>query len=93
MTRLPNPLDALPGNPFLYLPESNVMLNIRRIALLSFEGAPERPTCTVYIDGNIPPLKLHGRDVERVAETLHIDFQAMQTDLQQTQYPKKSPEL
>lgn len=92
MTRNTHSLEDLPGVPFLYLPDSNVMVNVPKIALITFEGPPESPSCTIHLEGDIPALSLHGKDVERLTATLHIDYQAMQTDLQQAQSMRKIPE-
>lgn len=76
------PLNSPSEPQFLYLSESNSMLNLGMIGLITFEGAAESPSSIVHLVGNIPPLVVHGRDVVRLAETLHIDLQAVQTHLQ-----------
>jgi hypothetical protein len=78
------PFNPFPEGRFLYLPESNAMLNLEMIGLITFEGAAGDPSCVVHISGDIPPLVLRGKDIERLATALHIDFQAVQTDLQQS---------
>jgi len=77
-----DPLNLSPEGQFLYLAESNSMLNLGMIGLITFEGAAESPSSVVHLGGNIPPLVLHGRDVVWLAEALHIDLQAVQTRLQ-----------
>ena len=91
MTQPQNILGESPGDHFLYLPTNNSMVNIERIALITFDGPPEQPSCTVHLEGHIPPLNLHGKDVERLTEVLHLDFQAIQTDLQKTQTAQIPP--
>lgn len=81
-----------PKAQFLYLSESNSMLNLDRIALIAFEGAAEAPSSVVHVGGNIPPLVLHGKDVMRLAEALHIDLQAVQTHLQQAKASQGTPD-
>ena len=90
MSNHETPFNPFPEERFLYLPESNTMLNLEMIGLITFEGAAEDPSCVVHIGGNIPPLALHGKDIERLATALRIDFQAVQTDLQQAHTSRKS---
>lgn len=89
MNQIEKPFNPFPEERFLYLPDSNTMLNLEMIGLITFAGPPEDPSCVVHIGGNIPPLALHGKDIERLATALRIDFQAVQTDLQQAHTCRK----
>lgn len=84
-----HPSDHLDG--FIYLPESNALVNVKMISLIRFSGAPDSPVCNLYVGCNNLPLELLGRDVSRLLEFLHIDFQAVQTNLQQSHAGKDSP--
>jgi len=69
---------------FIYLPESNALVNLKMISLIRFSGSAETPACNLYVGCNNLPVELRGRDVARLLEFMHIDFQAVQTDLQQS---------
>ena len=77
------PFNPFPEDRFLYLPGSNIMLNLEMIGMIAFAGEAGSPSCVVHMGGNVPELSLHGRDIERLATALRIDFQAVQTGLQQ----------
>jgi len=92
MNHQENSFNPFPEDRFLYLPESNTMLNLEMIALITFEGAADKPSCVVHLGSRIPPLTLQGKDIERLAAALRVDFRAIQTDLQQSHTCRKPPQ-
>jgi hypothetical protein len=69
---------------FVYLPESNALLNLSLVSMVRFSGAAESPTCIVHFGCGSASLELEGGDIARLMEILQVDLQAVQVDLQRT---------
>lgn len=67
---------------FVYLRESNTVLNLGLVGMMRFSGSAESPTCMVHFGCGGISLELHGGDLARLMELLQIDLQAVQVDLQ-----------
>jgi len=67
---------------FVYLRESNTLLNLGLVGMMRFSGAAESPTCVVHFAYGGNSLELRGGDLARLMELLQIDLQAVQVDLQ-----------
>jgi hypothetical protein len=67
---------------FVYLRESNTLLNLGLVGMMRFSGAAESPTCMVHFGCGSSSLELRGGDLARLMELLQIDLQAVQVDLQ-----------
>jgi hypothetical protein len=67
---------------FVYLRESNTLLNLGLVGMMRFSGAAESPTCVVHFAYGGSSLELRGGDLARLMELLQIDLQAVQVDLQ-----------
>jgi len=67
---------------FIYLPESNALLNLSLVSMVRFSGAAESPTCVVHFGCGSASLELRGGDIPRLMELLQVDLQAVQVDLQ-----------
>jgi hypothetical protein len=66
---------------FVYLRESNTLLNLGLVGMMRFSGAAESPTCMVHFGCGGSSLELRGGDLARLMELLQIDLQAVQVDL------------
>jgi hypothetical protein len=69
---------------FVYLPESNALVNLSLVSTVRFSGAAESPTCIVHFGCGSTSLELQGGDIVRLMELLQVDLQAVQVDLQRT---------
>ncbi len=67
---------------FVYLPESNALVNLSLVSMVRFSGAAESPTCIVHFGSGSTSLELRGGDIARLMEFLQVDLQAVQVDLQ-----------
>jgi hypothetical protein len=67
---------------FVYLRESNTLLNLELVGMMRFSGDAESPTCMVHFGCGGTSLELRGGDLARLMELLQIDLQAVQVDLQ-----------
>jgi hypothetical protein len=67
---------------FVYLPDSNALINLSLVSLVHFSGAAASPTCTVHLGCGTSPIELQGGDIARLMELLQVDLQAVQVDLQ-----------
>ena len=67
---------------FVYLPESNALVNLSLVSMVRFSGAAESPTCIVHFGSGSASLELRGGDIARLMEFLQVDLQAVQVDLQ-----------
>jgi len=67
---------------FVYLPDSNALVNLSLVSMVRFSGAAESPTCTLHFGCANTSLELRGGDAARLMEILQVDLQAVQVDLQ-----------
>jgi hypothetical protein len=67
---------------FVYLPDSNALVNLSLVSLVRFSGAAASPTCVVHLGCGATSIELRGGDIARLLELLQVDLQAVQVDLQ-----------
>jgi hypothetical protein len=67
---------------FVYLPDSNALINLSLVSLVHFSGPALSPTCMVHLGCGTSPIELRGGDIARLMEFLQVDLQAVQVDLQ-----------
>jgi hypothetical protein len=67
---------------FVYLPDSNALLNVSFVSLVRFSGAAASPTCVVHLGCGTTSIELRGGDIARLLELLQVDFHAVQVHLQ-----------
>lgn len=77
---------------FVYLPESNALVNLSLVSMVLFSGAAESPTCIVHFGCGSTPLELRGGDIARLMELLQVDLQAVQVDLQRAHSVTSRPQ-
>jgi hypothetical protein len=67
---------------FVYLRESNTLLNLGLVGMMRFSGPAESPACMVHFGCGGISVELRGGDLAHLMELLQIDLQAVQVDLQ-----------